>query len=125
MPPAKPDEVKPDAKPDEAKEGGLKIEPPAVTPAAPKEEAADKKADAAVKPALSALDLAEIEKLPAADKAMAMAQLTCPVTGENLGSMGVPLKVSAEGKTFLLCCKGCNQDVKDNPKEVVAKLLKK
>jgi YHS domain-containing protein len=38
--------------------------------------------------------------------------------------MGVPLKVSAEGKTFFLCCKGCNKELKANPQAVVAKLGK-
>jgi hypothetical protein len=42
----------------------------------------------------------------------------------NLGSMGVPIKVSAEGKTAYLCCKGCNKDFDKDPKAVFAKLGK-
>ena len=38
--------------------------------------------------------------------------------------MGVPLKVTAAGQTFFLCCKGCNKDVQDDPAAVVAKLKK-
>ncbi len=36
--------------------------------------------------------------------------------------MGTPIKVTAEGKTFYLCCKGCKKDVDADPKAVVAKL---
>jgi len=97
------------------------IEAPKVEP--PKDE---KKADneaAAVR--FSAEELAEIKKLPASDQDRALKQLVCPVSGESLGSMGVPFKVSAEGKTFFLCCKGCNKEVKADPKAVVAKLNQK
>jgi hypothetical protein len=120
--PAKPEGLPPtdvapkeEAPKEEAKE--LKLDAPAVTPPA-KEE---KKEAAATSP-LTAEELAELASLSAADKDLALKQVVCPVSGENLGSMGVPLKVSAEGKTFLICCKGCNADVKENPKEVVAKL---
>ncbi len=87
---------------------------------APKDE---KKADA--KAELSADEVAEIEKLPGEDKVIAIKQIVCPVSGSNLGSMGVPVKVTAEGQSFLLCCKSCQDDVKKDPKAVVAKLTKK
>ena len=51
---------------------------------------------------LGADELAEIKKLPADEQAVALKQIVCPVSGEHLGSMGVPLKVTAEGKTFSL-----------------------
>jgi hypothetical protein len=38
--------------------------------------------------------------------------------------MGKPLKTSAEGRTFYLCCKGCEDDLKADPKAVIAKLDK-
>jgi hypothetical protein len=47
------------------------------------------------------------------------------VSGEHLGSMGTPVKVSAENRTFYLCCKSCQDDVKADPKGVIAKLDKK
>jgi YHS domain-containing protein len=100
-----------------------KTETPAAVPAppaeAPKDAAGEKKADAA---ALSSEEVAEIKKLPEAEAAVALKQMVCPVSGENLGSMGMPYKVSAEGKTFYLCCKSCNKDVVADPKGVVAKL---
>jgi YHS domain-containing protein len=71
---------------------------------------------------LSDEEVAEIKKLPGGEAERAIQQAVCPVSGENLGSMGVPVKVMAEGQTFYLCCKSCNKDVRDDPKAVVAKL---
>jgi len=97
---------------------GLKLDGPAVTPPA----AAEKKEGGEASTGLTPAELTELASLAAPDKDLALKQVVCPVSGENLGSMGKPLKVSAEGKTFLICCKGCNDEVKDNPKEVIAKL---
>jgi hypothetical protein len=98
-----------------------KIEAPQPTPAT-KDEAKPEGTAAAV--TLEPDEIAAIKKLPAADAEVALKQLVCPVSGEHLGSMDVPLKVSALGQTFFLCCKGCNKDVKDDPASVVAKLKK-
>lgn len=110
------------------KEEGLKLNPPAVTPPATKDEGAEKKAepkgDEAASTTLLPDEIAELATLSAADKDLALKQVVCPVSGEHLGAMGAPVKVSAEGKTFMICCKSCNDDVKEKPKEVVAKLKK-
>ena len=55
---------------------------------------------------LSAEELAGIKELPQAEQDAAIAQAVCPVSTHNLGSMGKPLKVTAEGRTFYLCCDG-------------------
>ena len=82
-------------------------------------------APAAKTVSLTADEKGEIAKLAdKADQDSALAQATCPVSGENLGSMGVPIKVSAEGKTAYLCCKGCNKYFDKDPKAVCAKLGK-
>ena len=74
---------------------------------------------------LTADEKGEIAKLAdKTDQDSALAQAICPVSGENLGSMGVPIKVSAEGKTAYLCCNGCNKDFDKDPKAVFAKLGK-
>ena len=105
--PAKTDDMK---KPDDApKVEGPKAEAP--------------KADAGVK--LSADEMAEIKKLPEAEQAAAIKQAVCPVSAHELGSMGEPIKVTAEGRTFYLCCKSCEPSVKKDPKAVLAKLDKK
>jgi hypothetical protein len=65
----------------------------------------------ATRPKLSPEDQAEIRaslaELPPADKKAAEAQWLCPVQGELLGSMGVPVKVTLDGTPVFLCCKGC------------------
>jgi hypothetical protein len=117
-----------------AKAGGGNMEPakPSIS-AAP---APGKKTDDApivegpsAKPAAAAAkltedELAEIKKLPQAEQDAAIAQVVCPVSSENLGGMGKPVKVTAEGRSFYLCCKNCEKDVKDDPKGVLAKLDK-
>ncbi len=74
---------------------------------------------------LKAEEVAAIKELPEAEQALATKQLVCPVSDHNLGSMGKPLKVTAEGRTFYLCCEGCEEKVKTDAKAVIAKLDKK
>ncbi|HKI18362.1 MAG TPA: hypothetical protein VKA15_10800 [Isosphaeraceae bacterium] len=69
--------------------------------------------------------LAAIKELPASEQQAAIKQMFCPVSGEPLGSMGKPRKVSALGRSFYLCCKGCEKDVTADPKSVLAKLDQK
>lgn len=88
-------------------------------------EASAKAAATSAKPVLNAEEKAEIAKLTEKkDQDAALAQAICPVSGENLGAMGVPIKVSAEGKDAYLCCKGCVKDFEKDPKAVFAKLTK-
>lgn len=128
--PATKPESKPEVKPENPPAGPPAVEGPKVeapTPTAPKADEKkdgdqterDQKADAGT---LSEDEVAAIEKLPASDQALALKQLICPVSNENLGSMGTPIKVSAGGKTFFLCCKGCQKEVNKDPQAVVAKL---
>jgi len=74
---------------------------------------------------LTATEQAAIKKLPASEQDAATAQAVCPVSTHHLGSMGMPLKVTAEGRTFYLCCEECQEQLKADPKAVVAKLDKK
>jgi hypothetical protein len=54
------------------------------------------------------LDLAD---LSASDRAQAIAQSTCPITGKRLGSMGTPFKMNLGGRSVFLCCEGCKAPV--------------
>jgi hypothetical protein len=74
---------------------------------------------------LSKEQLASIKQLNAEDQPLALKQKICPVSDEPLGEMGKPVKVSAGGRTFFLCCKNCEKDVKADAKAVIAKLDKK
>jgi YHS domain-containing protein len=71
---------------------------------------------------LSTDEVAAIKELPAAEQETALKQAVCPVSGHNLGEMGKPVKVSAEGRTFYLCCEDCQEKVKTDAKGVIAKL---
>jgi hypothetical protein len=119
-----------------AKPGDSKTPPPSAAPTAapaPKANEAPKiegpsKTDTS-KPAgsgvkLTAKELAAIKELPQAEQDAAIAQGVCPVSTKHLGSMGPPVKVTAEGRTFYICCDGCEEDAKANAKEIVAKLAK-
>ena len=69
------------------------------------------------------LEIAEIRKLPEAERALArLKQIVCPASNHNLGSMDAPIKVTAEGKTFFLCCDACKDDLTKDAKAIVAKL---
>jgi hypothetical protein len=55
-----------------------------------------------------------------ADAAALAALRACPVSGEPLGSMGAPLKVSLDGLSTFVCCKGCVKTVQADPDRFLA-----
>jgi hypothetical protein len=61
------------------------------------------------------LDAAVIEKQKAS-----LTAKTCPVSGEELGSMGDPIHVVVANKTFALCCKGCEKGLKKDAAKYIA-----
>jgi hypothetical protein len=63
-----------------------------------------------------------LSQLPADLHELAHAQQTCPVTGEPLGSMGVPAVVEVQGKRVLLCCEHCQEPIQQDPEKYLAKL---
>lgn len=73
---------------------------------------------------LSDKEVAEVKKLSAEDQKLAMEQKVCPVSGHNLGSMDAPIKKVIGDRTFFICCASCEDDVKNKPAEVLAKLKK-
>ncbi|KKK62159.1 hypothetical protein LCGC14_3007110 [marine sediment metagenome] len=56
-----------------------------------------------------------------ADKAAITRQRVCAVAGSRLGSMGTPVKVTMNGQSLFLCCKGCVGKVEKNPAGYFAK----
>ncbi len=65
-----------------------------------------------------------LAKLADADRVSAEKQEMCPVTGDHLGSMGVPIKLTLKGQDVWICCKGCKDAVEKNPEKYLAKLKK-
>jgi len=56
-----------------------------------------------------------LAELSPVDRAAALRQKICPVTGLALGSMGPPPRVVVNGKTVFICCEGCAAALKENP----------
>ena len=82
------------------------------------------KQPAAAKPAVFEEE-AEIRtalaKLPAADRVLAERQRFCPVQDERLGSMGVPVKQTLDGKPVFVCCEACLPALLKQPAVMLAK----
>ena len=49
-------------------------------------------------------------------------QTTCPVTGANLGSMGLAPRVEVEGRTVRVCCEACVPKLKSAPAKYLSLL---
>ena len=47
-------------------------------------------------------------------------QRRCPVTGEELGSMGEPLAVTVGGRAVYVCCRGCAKRAQADPAKALA-----
>lgn len=65
---------------------------------------------------------AALGKLSPEDQKLASAQATCPVTGEPLGSMGVPPKVTVKGEAVFLCCQSCQKQAQADPDGTLKKV---
>jgi hypothetical protein len=63
-----------------------------------------------------------LAKLSKTDRPLAEAQKFCPVSGERLGAMGVPAKVTIQGQPVFLCCPGCREAALAKPKESLSKV---
>jgi hypothetical protein len=49
------------------------------------------------------------QELSQRDQLRVAVQKICPISGQQLGSMGTPIKVQVGKETVFLCCKGCLQ----------------
>jgi len=58
----------------------------------------------------------------AADADAIALQKVCPVTGEPLGSMGTPIKVTGLSRELYLCCKGCVNPLQKDPQKYLVQL---
>ncbi len=47
-------------------------------------------------------------------------QLKCPVSGEELGSMGEPVAVTVGGRSVYVCCRGCAKRAEADPAKTLA-----
>jgi hypothetical protein len=63
-----------------------------------------------------------MSKLSAEDRLAAVAQRVCPVTGELLGFMGKPIKISQGDRHLFVCCAGCEEEAQTKFDEFYAQL---
>lgn len=56
-----------------------------------------------------------VAKATKADEKAIAALKVCPVSKEDLDSMGGPLKVTRGDKSIFICCKGCLKEIRANP----------
>lgn len=64
-----------------------------------------------------------IEQAPASQPAAAGESASvCPVSGEENGGHGDPIKVMVEGKEVTVCCEGCIEPLKADPKKYLTSL---
>jgi len=56
-----------------------------------------------------------VAKTTEADAEAVAALKTCPVSKEDLDSMGGPLKITRAGKSTFICCKGCLKELQADP----------
>lgn len=61
-----------------------------------------------------------VAKATQADVKALAAQRVCPVSGEDLGSMGAPLKVTRGDRSTFLCCEGCLKKLQADPDKYLA-----
>ena len=47
---------------------------------------------------------------------------TCVVSGEELGKMGEPFRLTYKGQAIKLCCKGCEKDFNKEPEKFLQKI---
>jgi hypothetical protein len=62
----------------------------------------------------STREIVAVKATKADEKAVA-ALKSCPVSKEDLDSMGGPLKVTRGDKSTFICCKGCLKELQTNP----------
>ena len=61
-------------------------------------------------------------ELSAEDQTLASAQKLCPVSDDELGSMGNPIKEMVQGEPVFLCCKGCIKKLHANEEKYLARV---
>ena len=70
-------------------------------------------------------DATEIEEalaqLSTTDRALAETQKICPVSEDPLGSMGKPIKLTLQGQDVFICCKGCEEPLREEPEKYLAR----
>jgi hypothetical protein len=68
---------------------------------------------------------ANLASLSVADRTLAEQQKICPVSGETLGAMGPPKKITVAGRAVFICCPSCEEPLNNEPARFLAKIAHK
>jgi hypothetical protein len=60
-----------------------------------------------------------LAKLSDADRPLALAQKFCPIQKTRLGTMGKPDRIELNCRPVFLCCSGCEDDARADPKKTL------
>jgi hypothetical protein len=71
--------------------------------------------------AASAIEKA-LASLSAEDRELVVLMGDCPVSGEPLGSMGTPIKVTKGDRSLFICCEHCRELAEKNFDDYIAKI---
>jgi hypothetical protein len=63
-----------------------------------------------------------LASLSAEDRELVVMMGDCPVSGEPLGSMGTPLKVTKGDRSLFICCESCRELAEKNFDDYIAKI---
>jgi uncharacterized protein (TIGR03000 family) len=63
-----------------------------------------------------------LARLSTEDRKLAEAQSVCPISGDPLGALGVPIKITLKGQPVLLCCKDCIEKAKVNSDKTLGRV---
>ncbi len=63
-----------------------------------------------------------LSKLVPEDRKRVEQQRLCPISGEGLGTRGLPLKLNIKGETVFICCPECREKAEGNPDETLKKV---
>ena len=63
-----------------------------------------------------------LAKLSQEDRELVEAQKLCPISGEPLGGMAVPVKVTIGDQPVFLCCKSCKTEAVGDADKTLAKV---
>lgn len=73
----------------------------------------------------SAVEASSAKRLSPTEQQLVDAQRVCPVTGAELGSMGVPILVDVGGRQVAICCEGCRRPLLANPERYLTSLAQR
>jgi hypothetical protein len=100
---------------------GCTESPSTLEPSSPNANSSRTKAEE-LPPELKTKIQTALAKLSDTDRPLAQAQKYCPVQKALLGTMGKPDRIEIEGQPVFLCCSGCADDARADPKKTLREI---